>query len=170
MVPADSPEAIAYFALHPKEKPTTIDALFGGDSASSTSATPSASTSAPPPTDAAAPAPKPALSGAPKRKKAGGLAAMAASLSGKPAKLSTLEKSKLDWNKSVPLPRAPRSSTRAPALTVSPDVCRHVAKEGLEDDLTKARKDGFLDKKDFLDRAAIAKEDEYDKMRRGGRR
>jgi len=47
---------------------------------------------------------------------------------------------------------------------------RFVAKEDLGDDLTKARKDGFLDKKDFLDRAAAAKEDEYDKLRRGGRR
>lgn len=146
MVPADSAEAIAYFALHPEQKPSNITSLFGDDPTSSTSsAAPSASTSAPPPSDPTTAPPKPALSGAPKRKKAGGLAAMAASLGGKPAKLSTLEKSKLDWNK-------------------------HVAKEGLEDDLTKARKDGYLDKKDFLDRAAIAKEDEYDKMRRGGRR
>lgn len=145
MVAADSPEAIAYFALHPKEKPSTLDSLFGDESTPAAAST-IASTSAPPlPPTASTSAPTPAPSGAPKRRKAGGLAAMAASLGGKPAKLTTLEKSKLDWNK-------------------------HVSKEGLQDDLTKARKDGFLDKKDFLDRAAAAKEDEYDKLRRGGRR
>ena len=147
MVPADSAEAIAYFALYPEEKPSGTASLFDNDSNPSTSsAIPSTSASAPPPSGPTTTAAhKPAFSGAPKRKKAGGLAAMAASLGGKPAKLSTLEKSKLDWNK-------------------------HVAKEGLEDDLTRARKDGYLGKKDFLDRAAVAKEDEYDKMRRGGRR
>ena len=96
MVPAESQEAIAYFALNPKNKPSALSSLFCDEPAPSTSA---ASTLAPPPTAAATAAPAPAPSGAPKRRKVGGLAAMAASLGGKPAKLTTLEKSKLDWNK-----------------------------------------------------------------------
>jgi len=116
-VPRNSQEAQNYFALHPESsssstlpapKPSdpitsSLDALFGPESNTSSSITsaqpdPSSSTASPAP----APTLKP-LSGPPKRKKVGGgggLGAMAASLGvgSKPAKLNTLEKSKLDWN------------------------------------------------------------------------
>ncbi|KAK4699496.1 hypothetical protein P7C70_g6764, partial [Phenoliferia sp. Uapishka_3] len=78
----------------------------------------------------------------PKRAKSGGLSSLAASL-GKPAKLNTLEKSKLDWKK-------------------------FVDKEDLSDDLTKARKDGYLEKQDFLQRTEARREEDYDKSK--GRR
>lgn len=119
-VPRNSQEAQNYFALHPSEKPSTsnstpslvkpdpttssLDALFGPDSSSITPASNSE-----PPLDAdtsksASPAPPPVPApAAGRKKKAGGLGAMAASLGvgGKPAKLNTLEKSKLDWNSYV---------------------------------------------------------------------
>lgn len=71
------------------------DALFGGADTGPESFTPTASV--PAPTLAPVEPPKP-KAGPPKRAKSGGLSSLAASL-GKPAKLNTLEKSKLDWNK-----------------------------------------------------------------------
>lgn len=47
---------------------------------------------------------------------------------------------------------------------------RFVVKEDLSDDLTKARKDGYLDKQDFLQRTEDRKEADYDAskaLRRG---
>ncbi|GAA5863007.1 hypothetical protein JCM8547_003646 [Rhodosporidiobolus lusitaniae] len=128
---------------------SSIDALFG--SAPSTIDTPapsasSSSSSLPPPVPAPTEAFKPALTGGPrKRKTGGGLAAAAAKLGvGKPARLNTLEKSKLDWNK-------------------------HVSTTGDSEDLANARKDGYLEKKDFLDRVAVSKEDEYERLKAGRR-
>ncbi|KAI5481013.1 craniofacial development protein 1 [Pseudohyphozyma bogoriensis] len=110
-----------------KGKASSLDALFGPESDSATSA--------PVPAEDKPEPPKP-KAGPPKRAK-GGLGALAASLA-KPAKLNTLEKSKMDWNK-------------------------FVAKEDLSDDLTRARKDGYLEKQDFLQRTEQAREDAYDK-------
>uniref|UniRef100_A0A0K3CGP8 SWR1-complex protein 5 n=1 Tax=Rhodotorula toruloides TaxID=5286 RepID=A0A0K3CGP8_RHOTO len=158
MVPRSSAEAQAYFARNPSASSSTstsqpsgsasapsdptsssLDALFGPDT--STSATPDAPSASASPAPVPAPSkPAPPAGGAPKRKKAGGLAGVAASLGvGKPAKLNTLEKSKLDWNSFV--------STQT----------------GLEDTLAHARKDGYLEKRDFLDRG----EEEYQGARRG---
>lgn len=121
-VPRDSQEAQNYFALHPElsskpapsspskpasSDPTTssLDALFGPETTPTNTSTPTSAEPSNPP-ESAAPPPRPAAS-APKRKKAGGggLGAMAASLGvgSKPAKLNTLEKSKLDWNSYVSL-------------------------------------------------------------------
>ena len=62
-------------------------------------AEPVASTSAPAP---AAPSPLPnGPKHGPKRRKGGGLASMAAALSQPAAKVSTIEKSRLDWDRSV---------------------------------------------------------------------
>lgn len=139
-VPRSSIEAQAYFATHPPPPssasssaarpapaaaapaaptdPTTasLDALFGP---SSSPADPPAAFSSS--STAPAPAPAPAPSRAPpKRKAGGGLAGMAATLGvgKKPAKLNTLEKSKLDWDRCVPLPlllhAAPKTAIRAP--------------------------------------------------------
>lgn len=84
----------------PKATTSAIDALFGADSEPSTSTAAFNSTATPAkPTSPPAPTPKPApAKGGPRKKGGGGLGALAASL-GKPAKLNTLEKSKLDWNK-----------------------------------------------------------------------
>ncbi|KAL8277130.1 hypothetical protein RQP46_010458 [Phenoliferia psychrophenolica] len=153
---ADSDEAKAWLAKQPKPKQslppppppqpsssaTTAtakgkaaeDALFGSSADND-----SPSLSLPSPIDAA-PKPKAAP---PKRAKSGGLSSLAASLS-KPAKLNTLEKSKLDWNK-------------------------FVDKEDLSDDLTKARKDGYLEKQDFLSRTDARREEDYDKSKRARR-
>lgn len=93
----DTPTPKSTAAPPASTAPTSaIDALFGAEN-SSTTAAPSASTSTA--DDKPAPPPKSAPPKAGPRKKAGGgLGALAASL-GKPAKLNTLEKSKLDWNK-----------------------------------------------------------------------
>ncbi|GAA6011992.1 hypothetical protein JCM11491_000128 [Sporobolomyces phaffii] len=162
-VARDSQEARDYFLLHPDAAvlpsasapappraaadPTTasIDALFGPDDSTSTPST------AAPPVDSSAPTPAPAPAPAPaKRKRAGGggLGAMAASLGvgAKPAKLNTLEKSKLDWTSYVQ------------------------TQEGLEDTLQHARKDGYLEKKDFLDRVEMRKEEGWEKGRKKGPR
>ncbi|GAA5990820.1 hypothetical protein JCM5350_005127 [Sporobolomyces pararoseus] len=180
-VPRDSQEARNYFALHPEAlnsssstsspastippKPSdptsySLDALFGpesesnttpsatnnnGESVSSASASPAPPLSKPP--SAARPSGPPAAAN--KRKKAGGgLGAMAASLGvgSKPAKLNTLEKSKLDWNQYVQ------------------------TQDGLEDTLQHARKDGYLEKKDFLDRVEMRKEEGWEKGRKKGGR
>ncbi|BGP40553.1 hypothetical protein JCM10449v2_004515 [Rhodotorula kratochvilovae] len=169
VVPRSSDEAQAYLATHPLRSTTTssssappaassaaaaapaapapsdpttssLDALFGPSSASDSPA-PATSSASPAPT-----APAPAARPPPKRKAGGGLAGMAASLGvgKKPAKLNTLEKSKLDWNNYV--------STQ----------------EGLSDTLTHARKDGYLDRRDFLDRVDGAKERQWEEAK--GRR
>ncbi|GAA5896825.1 hypothetical protein JCM8208_007101 [Rhodotorula glutinis] len=160
-VPRSSVEAQAYFATHPPppssssakaapaasssssapRDPTTasLDALFGPSADE-----PAASSSSTAPALASAPAPAPPPSRAPpKRKAGGGLAGMAATLGvgKKPAKLNTLEKSKLDWDSYV--------STQ----------------EGLSDTLTHARKDGYLDRRDFLDRVEDAKERQWDESK-----
>ncbi|GAA5874636.1 hypothetical protein JCM16303_002933 [Sporobolomyces ruberrimus] len=160
-VPRDSQEAQNYFALHPElsskpapsspskpasSDPTTssLDALFGPETTPTNTSTPTSAEPSNPP-ESAAPPPRPAAS-APKRKKAGGggLGAMAASLGvgSKPAKLNTLEKSKLDWNSYVQ------------------------TQDGLEDTLQHARKDGYLEKKDFLDRVEMRKEEGWEKGRK----
>ncbi|BGP02462.1 SWR1-complex protein 5 [Rhodotorula toruloides] len=165
MVPRSSAEAQAYFARNPSASSSTstsqpsgsasapsdptsssLDALFGPDT--STSATPDAPSASASPAPVPAPSkPAPPAGGAPKRKKAGGLAGVAASLGvGKPAKLNTLEKSKLDWNSFV--------STQT----------------GLEDTLAHARKDGYLEKRDFLDRVDARKEEGWEKARGEARR
>ncbi|GAA5843607.1 hypothetical protein JCM9279_000806 [Rhodotorula babjevae] len=163
-VPRSSIEAQAYFATHgpppssassssvkpipaaaasaAPQDPTTasLDALFGPSSSSADPPAASSSSTAP----SAAPGPAPAPSRAPpKRKAGGGLAGMAATLGvgKKPAKLNTLEKSKLDWDSYV--------STQ----------------EGLSDTLTHARKDGYLDRRDFLDRVEDAKERQWDESK-----
>ncbi|GAA6043487.1 hypothetical protein JCM8097_000738 [Rhodosporidiobolus ruineniae] len=125
---------------------SSLDALFGPSSGSSASPapTPVASSSSAP-----APAPQPGppkLGGAPKRKAGGGLAAAAAKLGvgKKPAKLNTLEKSKLDWN-------------------------NHVTTTGDSDDLATARRNGFLEKKDFLDRVEGKREEEWERLKAGRR-
>ncbi|ORY84152.1 bucentaur or craniofacial development-domain-containing protein [Leucosporidium creatinivorum] len=135
-------------AAAPIASTSAIDALFGPDSSSADTppvASTSTSTSAAPPASAEsalAPAPAPKGAAGPKKKKGGGLGALAASL-GKPAKLNTLEKSKLDWNK-------------------------FVDKEDLSDSLTHARKDGYLDKQDFLGRTEQARRRLGRRTRRGG--
>lgn len=52
-----------------------------------------------------------------------------------------------------------------------PPLRRYVSSEtGLEDTLAHARKDGYLDRRDFLDRVDASKEEQWDQARRGGRR
>lgn len=48
-------------------------------------------------------------------------------------------------------------------------VRRFVTKEELSDDLNKARKDGYLEKQDFLQRTEDRREEDYDKSKRGRR-
>ncbi|BGP25094.1 craniofacial development protein 1 [Rhodotorula toruloides] len=164
MVARSSAEAQAYFARAPSTSSSnsasqlpvaasaisnpassTLDALFGP--VTTTSAAPDASSTAASPAPAPSSKPAPSAGGAPKRKKVGGLAGVAASLGvGKPAKLNTLEKSKLDWNSFV--------STQT----------------GLEDTLAHARKDGYLEKRDFLDRVEARKEEGWEKARGEARR
>lgn len=101
-----SSSAAAPSAAAPIASTSAIDALFGIDGSTSTDTPPVASTSTspsaePPAPVAPTPAPAPKAAPGPKKKKGGGLGALAASL-GKPAKLNTLEKSKLDWNKCAP--------------------------------------------------------------------
>ncbi|GAA5912110.1 hypothetical protein JCM5296_000797 [Sporobolomyces johnsonii] len=177
LVPRSSAEAQAWLALHPEsasakpsqlapsasssatpaaKDPTTssLDALFGPDSADPCPPTSAPNPPAPEASSSASPAPAstsasasaspaPGPKGGPRKKAAGGLGALAASLGvGKPAKLNTLEKSKLDWNK-------------------------YVSKEdGLSDTLAHARKDGYLEKKDFLDRVEMRKEEGWEKGRK----
>ncbi|GAA5963373.1 hypothetical protein JCM21900_000585 [Sporobolomyces salmonicolor] len=178
-VPRSSAEAQAWLALHPDsasakpsqlatsasssaapaaKDPTTsaLDALFGPDSVdpgapastthqpapeASSSASPAPASTSASASVSASPAPGP--KGGPRKKAAGGLGALAASLGvGKPAKLNTLEKSKLDWT-------------------------QYVSKEdGLSDTLAHARKDGYLEKKDFLDRVEMRKEEGWEKGRK----
>ncbi|GAA5893689.1 BCNT domain-containing protein [Sporobolomyces salmoneus] len=168
-VPRNSQEAKNYFALHPESSTSTssatnppaaqpsdtssLDALFGPETTPSTSASTSTQKEESEPIPSVPPPSKPPTlsgGGAPKRKKAGGggLGAMAASLGvgGKPAKLNTLEKSKLDWNSYVQ------------------------TQEGLEDTLVHARKDGYLEKKDFLDRVEMRKEEGWEQGRKKGGR
>ncbi|KWU42031.1 hypothetical protein RHOSPDRAFT_36444 [Rhodotorula sp. JG-1b] len=135
--------------------PTTasLDALFGPESEPSTSTATSTSGSAGP-AGSNPPKPKPEAAPLPaaKRRKTGkgggGLAGMAAAMGvgGKPAKLNTLEKSKLDWT-----------------LYVSSET-------GLEDSLAHARKDGYLDRRDFLDRVEGKKSEQFDQARQASRR
>ncbi|KAK9315077.1 bucentaur or craniofacial development-domain-containing protein [Lipomyces starkeyi] len=68
---------------------------------------------------------KPKLGSGPRKRKGSSLEAMAAK--GKPTKLNTLEKSKLDWQ-------------------------GFVEEEGIEDDLKRHNKGGYLHKQDFLSR------------------
>ncbi|GAA6055323.1 hypothetical protein JCM3770_005284 [Rhodotorula araucariae] len=132
---------------HPDPTSASLDALFGPSPGADPSGAPipalSSSSALPAPSTSA---PAPAARPPPKRKAGGGLAGMAASLGvgKKPAKLNTLEKSKLDWNNYV--------STQ----------------EGLSDTLTHARKDGYLDRRDFLDRVEGAKERQWEDLK--GRR
>lgn len=56
-------------------------------------------------------------------------------------KLSTLEKSKLDW-------------------------ATYVDKEGINDELSAHNKDGYLAKQDFLNKVDSVKENEYKELRR----
>ncbi|GAA6064260.1 hypothetical protein JCM10212_002587 [Sporobolomyces blumeae] len=188
-VPRTSREAQAYFALHPPHPhprgstfespqsgssgtnpsvprstaPSSIDALFGPeadpvaskepDSSTSTTTTTATATTAmttttaprAEATDADRPPP-------PRKRKApgGGLGALASSLGvgpgAKPPKLNTLEKSKLDWDS-------------------------YVSKEtGLSDTLSHARKDGYLEKRDFLDRVERRKEEGYEAGKKKARR
>lgn len=135
--------------------PSAEDALFG--------VADSEAAALPPPKAPTLPPPKQAP---PKRAK-GGLSALSASLS-KPPKLNTLEKSKLDWNKCV----RSRSFPFSPLLWAELElmrVRRFVTKEELSDDLTKARKDGYLEKQDFLQRTEDRREEDYDKSKRGRR-
>ncbi|GAA94893.1 uncharacterized protein L969DRAFT_25732 [Mixia osmundae IAM 14324] len=62
----------------------------------------------------------------------------------KPPKMTTLEKSKHDWNK-------------------------FVAKEKISDDLAKARKDGYLEKQDFLQRVQDKKNEQYEELKGAAR-
>ncbi|KAM0791580.1 hypothetical protein ACM66B_006024 [Microbotryomycetes sp. NB124-2] len=96
--------------------------------------------------ESAAPPSKPTLA-PPRRPKAagGGLNALAAQLK-KPPKLNTLEKSKLDWNKFVS------------------------KEEGLADTLSQSRKNGYLDKQDFLDKAQQAKDEAWEQSKSTRRR
>ncbi|KAM0752904.1 BCNT-domain-containing protein [Meredithblackwellia eburnea MCA 4105] len=116
----------------------SADALFGPeDITPSTGSAPSSSSTPQNPITTTSDSLKPKL--APKRAKAGGLAGMAAALA-KPAKLNTLEKSKLDWN-------------------------RFVDKEELAEDLSNARKDGYLEKQDFLRRTDSKREEDWEKSK-----
>ncbi|BGP16697.1 hypothetical protein JCM10213_009113 [Rhodosporidiobolus nylandii] len=164
LVPRSSIEAQAWLARYPKASststgkpaapapaapstsintaPSSLDALFGPSSAEP--AHPAPATTGPS-GEATKAGPPPKLGGAPKRKAGGGLAAAAAKLGvGKPAKLNTLEKSKMDWNK-------------------------HVATTGDSDDLANARKDGYLEKKDFLDRVEVSREEGWERLKAGRR-
>ncbi|KAK4047149.1 hypothetical protein OIV83_005601 [Microbotryomycetes sp. JL201] len=104
--------------------------------ATSETATPESAVLPPPP--AAKPAGR-------RPKPSGGLNALAAQLK-KPAKLNTLEKSKLDWNKFVS------------------------KEEGLADTLSQSRKNGYLDKQDFLDKAQQAKDAAWEQSKSTRRR
>lgn len=156
-------------------------------------------------------------------------AAMGVGAAGKPAKLNTLEKSKLDWTSCVPpspspplpsppsflpfvfprsasarleesavadvsLPPPPLASTSSmhllrapfpPSLTpkrnpkpkpkpptkTNETQRRYVSSEtGLEDSLAHARKDGYLDRRDFLDRVEGKKSEQFDQARQASRR
>ncbi|GAA5864217.1 hypothetical protein JCM3774_001259 [Rhodotorula dairenensis] len=144
-----------------------LDALFGPDTTSAaTASTCSATSQAEPPAHPPAAAttssePGGSLPPAAKRLKTGGagrggkrgggggLAGMAAALGvagAKPAKLNTLEKSKLDWSSYVS------------------------SETGLEDSLAHARKDGYLDRRDFLDRVESSKEEQWDHARQAAAR
>jgi hypothetical protein len=102
LLPASHPDAVAFLASQraaageagASSAGASMSAAAGpsSESAPASSSTPSASSS-----QAQAPPARP-LGGGPRKRKAGGLAAAAAAASGgKVAKLSTLEKSKLDW-------------------------------------------------------------------------
>lgn len=84
------------------------------------------------------------LGGVPGRKKPSRLADMAASVGLKPTKLNTLEKSKMDWN-------------------------TYVSKEGIRDELTHHNKDGYMEKKEFLDRAREKHESDLKAARKANR-
>lgn len=108
--PSSSSLSAQSTAPAPTAPTSAIDALFSLDDSAPASGTPpvastSTSSSTTEPPAPVVPTPAPALKPAPgpKKKKGGGLGALAASL-GKPAKLNTLEKSKLDWNKCACLP------------------------------------------------------------------
>ena len=60
-------------------------------------------------------------------------------------------------------------SFEIPMLTLSLAYPRFVDKADLSDDLTKARKDGYLEKQDFLSRTDARREEDYDKSKRGRR-
>ncbi|GAA6005911.1 Swc5p [Rhodotorula paludigena] len=149
--PSSASSAPAPPSSAPASKPdptaASLDALFGSEDPS-TAASSSSTTAAPAPPASLPPKPAPP----PKRKApsagGGGLAEMAATLGvgQKKAKLNTLEKSKLDWNQYV--------STQ----------------EGLTDTLAHARKDGYLDRRDFLDRVEQSGIDAWDRARQGARR
>ncbi|GAA5999773.1 hypothetical protein JCM10207_005903 [Rhodosporidiobolus poonsookiae] len=168
LVARASAEAQAWLARYPSASATSTGKPSAAPPASSTTTSsldalfgpsPSSSSSAPVPPPASAEVPKPAprpAGGAPKRKAGGRLAAAAAKLGvGKAAKLNTLEKSKLDWNNQCVL-----MSQRT----------RHVATTGDADDLAVARKSGYLDQRDFLDRVEASREDEYEKLKAGAAR
>ncbi|KAH8929322.1 BCNT-domain-containing protein [Atractiella rhizophila] len=75
--------------------------------------------------------------GPPKKRRGASLSAMANSIrKGKPKKLSTMEKSALDWKQYVS------------------------EEDGLKESLERERKDGYLQRKDFLDRAREREEEE----------
>lgn len=92
------------------------------------------------------------------------MGALAASLA-KPAKLNTLEKSKLDWNKCVSSVSMVVSAEMEGEKLTGIHLPRFVDKEDLSDSLTHARKDGYLEKQDFLQRTEDAREDAWEKSK-----
>lgn len=78
LLPASDPEAKAYLLAEQKKRTANANAA-GSTSGSSSTAS------------------KPVTQTGPRKRKIGGLAAMSAAATAKPAKLNTLEKSKMDW-------------------------------------------------------------------------
>ncbi|TKY88655.1 hypothetical protein EX895_002286 [Sporisorium graminicola] len=128
--------------LLPRSHPDAIKYL-SSQSASSTSAKVTTSTPVPsinptPAVTAAAPRPPPT---GPRRKKGSSLAALSAAATAKPAKLNTLEKSKLDWDS--------YKDDTAKLSQQEKDELEHQTKgggKGLGD------MKGYLERRDFLDR------------------
>lgn len=125
--------------LLPRSHPDAIKYL--SDSASATTSCQPSSSTAPTVITAAATAAQPRPPPGPRRKKGTSLAAMSAAAMAKPAKLNTLEKSKLDWDQ-----------FKADAAKLS----RHELDE-LENQTRGGGKGlgdmkGYLERRDFLDR------------------
>ncbi|KAK7202687.1 bucentaur or craniofacial development-domain-containing protein [Myxozyma melibiosi] len=113
-VPKNSAEGQAYLAKLAKEKEAAAASpAISSQTPSTASATTSATTK------------KPKLGGGPRKKKVSALDSLAAG--GKPKKLNTLEKSKMDWQ-------------------------GFVDNEGITDDLRRHNQGGYLHKQDFLAR------------------
>ncbi|KAK9472299.1 bucentaur or craniofacial development-domain-containing protein [Dipodascopsis tothii] len=131
-VPRDSAEAREYLAAQAQGGAASVSgntSPSGHASAQASAQASAASGSATATASATASAPR----GPPRRKKSS-LDALAAK--GKPTKLNTLEKSKMDWDS-------------------------FVRQEGIGDDLNKFNKDGYLHKQDFLSRVAERRDRDY---------